>query len=191
VIGTTVFLILISIQMRSTNATVAQTARNAALNRAETMATWIEEDLGAMGRNRDDGDPIYQGISREDDEDSPTGSVLTSITYFYENDAGTADSTEIEYGLDESTRVINGEERTLYSLTRRENGTADGGTSATLGYFDIQFIDGNATPTTDENSIRGIRAQFSVVSPFQNEETTLHEVHRMVVVPYTPALDEE
>jgi hypothetical protein len=190
-IGTTVILILISIQMRSTNTTVAQMSRNVALNQAETMATWLEEDLESMGRNMGDDDTIYDPIEREENDGSPTDSVLTGLTYYYENESG--DKTEIEYDVgDEETRTIAGTDRPIYKLSREQKqkgSVVGGGTSTSLGYFDVRFVDEDAEETTTEDSIQAIRVRFSVVPPFQNDESTLDEVHRMVVVPYTPAQD--
>lgn len=183
-IGTTVFLILITIQMRSTNATVAQTGRSVALNQAETVATWLEEDLESMGRNMGDGDTIHDPIGRETNDASPTGSVLTELTYYYKNESGS--TITIEYTVErEDPPTIAGDERPVYELSR----SAGGGTPASLGYFDVRFVDKYAEETTVEDSTRAIRVQFSVVPPFQNDQSTLDEVHRMVVVPYTPAQD--
>ena len=55
----TVILILFTIQMRATNMSVSESARNQALSQAETFATWLEEDLEAAGRNRGDSEPVF------------------------------------------------------------------------------------------------------------------------------------
>jgi len=196
----TVMLMLVSIQMRATSANVAQTGRYAALNQARTVATWVEEDLKAMGRNRDEGDSIFDIVAasnRVENAHSPTGTVLRSssdpagLTLYYESGAGT--DTTLTYELIEAdTRTVDGTERTVYRLRRQKNGTVSGGSGAGLGYFDISFLDRNANrvsnPTANRESIRAIRAQFSVLPPVQNDETALSEIHRMVVVPYGPAL---
>lgn len=186
VIGTTAFLILISIQMRSTNTAVVQTGRSVALNQSETMATWLENDLESMGRNMDSDETIYENVERESSNASPTDSMMTGLTYYYESESNTPTKIEYDVGSKE-TRTIAGEKRTVYRLSREQNDGADGGTSVSLGYFDIQFVDEYAEQTTVENDIQAIRVRFSVVPPFQNDRSTLNEVHRMVVVPYTPA----
>lgn len=186
VVGTTVLLILMSIQMRATRTSVAQSGRSMALKQTETLATWLEQDLEAMGRNLDDSETVFTVSERTSNENSPTGSTLIeeeALTFNYRDGGG---DTTIKYAVVEADeQTVSGETRRLYELIRSPNG----GSSATLGYFDIRFIDENAQTTTNEDEIRGIRVRFSVVSPFQNYETTLQEVHRMVVVPYTPALD--
>lgn len=196
----TVMLMLVSIQMRATNANVAQTGRYAALNQAQTVATWVEEDLKAMGRNRDEGDPIFDIVAtgnRVENTNSPTGTVLRTssdpagLTLYYESAAGT--DTTLTYELVEAdTRTVDGTERTVYQLRRQKNGSVSGGSGAVLGYFDVHFLDRNANrvsnPAANRGAIRAIRAQFSVLPRFQNDETVLSEIHRMVVVPYAPAL---
>lgn len=185
VVGMTVFLILVSIQMRATRTSVAQSARSMALKQAETLATWMEQDLEAMGRNLDDSETVYEVGDRTSNKNSPTESTLASgeaLKFYY-------DKKTIRYNVEADPQTIDGKPRTLYEFERTKNGASAGGSPTTLGYFDIRFIDENAEPTTDESKIRGIRVHFSVVSPFQNDETTLQEIHRMVVVPYAPNRD--
>jgi hypothetical protein len=188
-VGTTVLLILMAIQMRATGEQVAQTARNAALNQTQSLATWLEEDLEAMGRNRASGEVVFEGIDRVENEASPTGEVLTDLTFRYEDESG--DVTTIVYEVrnpDDETRTIAGEERPVYTLERQ---AAGGGTSPALGYFDLRFIDGNATPVSNpaanRGEIRALRLHFSVVPSYSSDRMILDEIHRMVVVPYTPA----
>lgn len=195
VIGTTVFLILISIQMRATNANVAQTSRKVALKQAQTLATWLEEDLGQMGRNMDS--TPFMPPERTGEEASPMGETFDpdenpAFEFEYEDENG--NPTTVQYSVQESPDSpvdVDGGSRTLYELER----SGGGGSSATLGYFDIQFLDRNAqfldetAVTNNPDAIQSIRIHFSVVAPFRNDETTLHEVHRMVVVPYPPAQD--
>ncbi len=180
VVGLTVLLILASLQMRMTKSSVTQAGRKAALNQAQTFATWLEDDLGRMGRNRGSGEVFSIG-GRSNQDASPTGKVLDDFTFHFEDDSGS--ETTIEYSIAERET----EARTLYDLTR--NG-GDGRTSR-LGYFDIRFLDRNAqvvpNPESNEGRIQSVRVQFSVVAPFQNDQTDVREVHRMVVVPYTPA----
>ena len=180
VTGLTVILILASLQLRMTRSSVTQSGRKVALNQAETFATWLEDDLGRMGRNRGDGE-VFSVDSRFDQEASPTEKVLQDFTFYFEDENGT--ETAVEYRVDER----NTEERTLYQLTR--NG--GDGQASRLGYFDIRFLDQDAgvisKPESNEGRIQSVRVQFSVVAPFQNEQTDVGEVHRMVVIPYTPA----
>ncbi|MFP4229067.1 MAG: hypothetical protein ACLFTE_09595 [Salinivenus sp.] len=180
VAGLTVILILASLQMRMTKSSVTQTGRKAALNQAESFATWLEDDLGRMGRNREEGEVFSMG-SRSDEEASPTGAVLRDFTFYSEDDTGT--ETTVEYTIEEE----DSDEQTLYELTR--NG--GDGQATRLGYFDVRFLDRDAevisNPEANEGRIQSVRVQFSVVAPFQNDQTDVGEVHRMVVVPYAPA----
>lgn len=176
VAGLTVILILASLQVRMTKSSATQAGRKAALNQAQTFATWLEDDLGRMGRNRE-GETVFSIGSRSNQDASPTGKVLDDFTFYFEEN----DSTE--YALDER----DADDRTLYDLTR--NG--GDGRATRLGYFDIRFLDRDAevisNPESSEGRIQSVRVQFSVVAPFQNDQTDVGEVHRMVVVPYIPA----
>lgn len=192
-IATTVVLILISVQMRTTNANIAQVGRSGALGGAESFATWIEEDLEAMGQNISESDTVFSDPVRQSEDASPTGAVLKDLTFHYRRSIGGADTT-VTYDLAEAdTQMVGDEERVLYQLNRSKNGSDAGGSPVRLGYFDVRFVGPTAgeitNPTANRSKIEALRAHFSVVSPIQNDETTLREVHRMVAVPYTPAHD--
>ena len=182
----TVILILFTIQMRATNTSVSESARNQALSQAETFATWLEEDLEAAGRNRDDSEPVFSYDGWYDNSQSPTDSTLEGLTFYYRDVEGGA-TTTINYEIEDRTRTVAGTTRTVYRLTRQENGSEDGQSPSSLGYFDLRFVGKNGRPTTTRDSIRGIRVQYSVLTPFRTEQSTLTEAHRMVVVPYAPA----
>lgn len=192
VVSMTVLLILVSIQMRATSTNVAQTSRNATLNQARILATWLEEDVKVMGQHMEEENP-FEAPTRSPNTSSPTDSTLDAFSFsYYENEGGA--KTTIEYLLSESdTMQVDGEQRILYNLERQRNGVVEGGGPATLGYFDVQFVGRNAGPVSNpiqnEEDIRAVRVHFSVVMPFQNDENILNEVHRKVVVPYLPAHD--
>lgn len=189
IVGMTVLLILITIQIRATSANVQQTSRAIAFGQAETLATWLEEDLSQMGRNFD-GQP-FTFPDRSEESGSPTGSTLDANNHdskadfeFKYKDEDGGEST-IEYRL----RYADGK-NPPYELDRSDGGSGgEGGRAGPLGYFDLQFIDENASPTTSIDQIQAIRVRFSVVAPFRNDDTMLREIHRMVVVPYAPAQD--
>jgi len=188
VISGTVVLILFTVQMRAMNSSIAQTGRNVALNRVQTFATWLEQDLQRVGRNRADDEDVIKVLDREkvDEGQSPTDTTLSTFSFCF--GSGNCATPDVTYQLDSESRTVGDNERTVYQLTR----TPDGQSPPDLGYFDLQFVDENATvvgnPQVNRSRIRAIRVHFSVITPFQNEESTLEEVHRMVVVPYTPAL---
>ena len=192
-IATTVVLVLISVQMRATSANVAQVGRSGALGGAESFATWVEQDLEAMGRHISVSETVFSSPVRQSDSHSPTGEALESLTFYYRTDEGSPKTT-IPYEVTEvDTQTIGSEKRTLYQLSRSKNGTDVGGSPVRLGYFDVRCLDRTAgvvtNPAANRSKIEALRAHFSVVSPTQNDETKLQEVHRMVVVPYTPAHD--
>lgn len=191
-IATTVVLVLISIQMRATNANVAQIGRSAAMKGAETFATWIEQDLEAMGRHISESDTAFFSPVRQVNDDSPTGEVLEKLTFYYRESEG-GPKKKITYEVVEAdTQTVGVDKRVLYRLDRTKDGGDAGGGPVTLGYFDIHFVDRMAeevtNPVSNRHKVEAIRASFSVVPPIQNDETKLQEVHRMVVVPYNPAL---
>lgn len=190
VIGMTIFLILASLQMRTTKSSVTQSARKAALAETESAATWIEEDLKAMGKNLDDSTEAFTNPSRSGDEYSPTGSTLEDLSFRYRESLGDTITTVDYEVVSSDTMTVDGETRTLYGLERQKNGIGDGGASATLGYFDVQFVGKDAgeiaNPQSNEGQIRGVHVHFSVIAPYRNNETVLHEVHRKVAVPYAP-----
>jgi hypothetical protein len=191
-IATTVVLVLISVQMRATSANVAQVGKSAALGGAETFATWVEQDLEAMGRHISVSETVFSSPARQPNGNSPTGEVLEGLTFYYQKTKG-GPKTSVTYDLVETdTQTVEGEKRVLYQLSRSKDGIETGGSPVTLGYFDVRFLNRTAgevtNPTANRSKIEAIRAHFSVVSPIQNDETKLEEVHRMVVVPYNPAL---
>lgn len=195
VVSGMVILVLFSVQMRATNSSVAQTGRNVALNQARTFATWLEQDLQRMGRNIPEGDKVFTPPSREDMAASATGKTLSTgddvFAFYYRKIPGSSGKTPVTYDIESETRDVGGDPRTLFQLTRQVGGGDDGQSPPNLGYFDIQFVDGNAglvDPKKNPDRIQAIRVHFSIVPPFQNDETPLDEVHRMVVVPFTPAL---
>jgi len=191
VIAMTVVLILISIQMRASSSNLARSGRNQALNEAKTMAAWIEEDLESMGKNIKKSETIFPALSRQASDHSPTGAVLQDLAFQYRATKSGPDTTVSYRVTDAFTKTVQGEDRTLYQLNRETDGSPTGGSGATLGYFDVHFLGPTAgritSPNANRDKIEAVRAHFSVISPFQSDETTLHEVHRMVVVPYTPA----
>lgn len=192
-VSMTVLLLLVTIQLRATRSSTAQTARQAALGHAQTLATWMEEDLESMGRNVD-GVPFEDPTAsppRYATEDSPTGATLAELTFFLRTLAG--DTTTVRYSVQETdSATIKGKQRPVYELTRWQDGTEDGGSAGDLGYFDVQFLDRDAArvpdPVNNTGEIRAIRVHFSVVLFAQNREVTIAEVHRMIVIPYAPAL---
>lgn len=191
VVATTVLLILAALQLRASKLSTAASSQDAALTQSEEIATWMEEDLEAMGRHMAPSDTVFGGILRTNEDASPTDSVLTSLSFQYKDGAGGTLRT-VEYDVSAvETTTVEGEERTLYELSRTKDGVGAGQTPGMLGYIDIQFLDRTAAvipkPVANDDNIEALRVHFSVVLPHRNDKTSLTEIHRMVAFPYTPA----
>ena len=191
VVATTVLLILAALQLRASKLSTAASSQDAALTQSEEIATWMEEDLEAMGRHMAPSDTVFGGIVRTNDDGSPTDSVLTSLSFQYKDSAGGALRT-VEYDVSAvETTTVEGEERTLYELSQTKDGAGADQTPGMLGYIDIQFLDRTAAvipkPVANDDNIEALRVHFSVVLPHRNDRTSLTEIHRMVAFPYTPA----
>jgi len=144
-----------------------------------------------MGRHMAASDTVFGGIGRTSDDASPTDSVLTGLSFQYKDSAGGAVRT-VEYAVTTAeTATVDGDERTLYELSRTKDGAGAGRTPGMLGYIDVQFLDRTAAavshPVANADQIEALRVHFSVVLPHRNDKTRLKEVHRMVAFPYTPA----
>jgi len=193
VVGTTVLLILASLQLRAMELSTAASGQEAALTQSEEIATWMEEDLESMGRHLTSTDTVFGGLSRVENKASPTDSVLTSLSFQYKDSAGGVVQT-VEYNVSAAkTDRVEGEERTLYELSRTKGGSSAGRTPGMLGYIDVQFLDRTAAsisaPRANVDQIEALRVHFSVISPYRNSNSGVKEVHRMVAFPYTPAHD--
>lgn len=173
-ISTTVFLILISIQMRATQINTARTSRNIANTQAQNLATWLEEDLSRIGQNMSPDETPYDEPTKLD------GSQWhTEFSFDYVDASGTQN---VQYDLEKTgeTRVIDGEEKDLFELKR-----APGGASASnLEYFRIDLLNEDGNPASTPGDVEFVRARFSVIAPFQTEETFPKRVRRSIAVPY-------
>ncbi|MCS3696823.1 hypothetical protein [Salinibacter ruber] len=191
VVGTTVLLILASLQLRAMELSTAASGQEAALTQSEEIATWMEEDLESMGRHIMTTDTVFGGLSRTKNEVSPTDSVLTGLSFQYKENAGGAAQT-VQYDVSAvKTDRVEGKDRTLYQLSRTKGGVSAGRTPEMLGYIDVQFLDRTAAaisaPRANTDQIEALRVHFSVISPYRNSKSGVKEVHRMVAFPYTPA----
>lgn len=175
-IAMTVILILASIQMEATQANTARVSRNMVNTQAQEFATWMEEDLSRIGQN------LSSSVTPYTDPVDSTQWHTTEFSFQYVDPSNGL--VEVEYDLKKTgdTTVIDGNEKELLRLER----SPDGRGPARLGYFKIDLLDKFAEPTSSEDSLEFVRARFSVIAPFQNEETFPRRVRRSVVVPYRP-----
>ena len=197
VIAMTVLLILASMQMRATRQQVAQTSQNIVQRQAGQLTTWLEEDLGRIGKNMSDDEVAIDTLVRKD-------SAITKEFVFEHkkyNSTGTAETVEVRYRVDStgSSREIHMGGTTdtvaLYQLTREKKvggggWQAKGGSIPALEYFDVDLLDRNAEPVPDsisgDSSVRSVRVRFSLVAPYQNEELAVPASRTNVVIARYP-----
>lgn len=190
-------LILLSIQARATQNNVAQVSRNRMEELTQTFATWLEKDLERMGENFEESERVPFENPMYTEADGGTD-ITTQFTFY--RDSTTSSDDEQEYRIatryevnQAGTRMVDGTEKTLYKLTRtRRSKEMDGGGWSTwssaqgvspsaLGYFKIDLLDQDANPVSNpesnEENVHSIRIRFSVVSPFQNQQTFPQATH--------------
>jgi Tfp pilus assembly protein PilE len=192
VIAMTVVLILAAIQVRATQQNVAQTSRHIVKSQAQTLASWMEDDLEQLGENMTADGIAFDAPQKEDSEWAPGGWITREFS-FYRDSSDVR--LETRYEIDSTgTQTVDGETRTLYELKRYHEGFQDGESSPTLGYFDVDMLDRNAdviaNPATNRDSVRSIRVQFSVVAPYQNREMSIRVVHFGSVVVRNPLAED-
>lgn len=190
VISMTVFLILVSIQTQATQINTARTSRNVAKTQAHQLATWMEEDLAEMGKNMTVGAAAF-----ENPQDS-TQWHTTQFTFKHDSLLASGDTVQVKtrYDLEKSgARMVDGTTETLYEVQRSRKVGSDpwqskGQSTGNLGYFEINMLDKDAipisNPTVNRDDVECIRVRFSVIAPFQNEDTSLRRVYRSIVIPY-------
>ncbi len=192
IIAMSVFLLLVTIQFRTTQTNIAQTSRNIVKEQAQGFATWLEDDLEKMGQNIGPGSAPPYNVAFDDPTDS--SGVTVDFTFYQDSIVSTSSTMRVatQYRVKKTgTRVVEADTVDLYQLTRyRQEGASaswveDGRSIDALGYFDVDMLNRDAQPIinprsaaqTDQDTVRSTRVRFSVVAPFQNEKTSLRVVH--------------
>lgn len=192
IIAMSVFLLLVTIQFRTTQSNIAQTSRNIVKEQAQGFATWLEDDLETMGQNIGPGSAPPYNVAFENPVDS--SGVTVDFTFYQDSILSTTTTMRVEtrYRVKKTgTRVVKADTMDLYQLTRfRKEGAGgmweeDGRSINALGYFDVDMLNRDAQPIASPRSaaqanpdtVRSTRVRFSVVAPFQNEQTSLRVVH--------------
>lgn len=177
-IAMTVILILASIQMEATQANTARVSRNMVNTQAQEFATWLEEDLSRIGQN------LPSSVTPYTDPVASDSSQWHTAEFSFEYVDPSLGAVDVQYDLQGTgeTAIIDGNEKELLRLER----SPDGGSPARLGYFRLDLLDKFGNSASSEGAIEFVRARFSVIAPFQNEETFPRRVRRSVVVPYRP-----
>ena len=203
VIAMTVILILASVQLRATKQDVAGTAHYVMKQSTKQLSSWLQEDLGKIGKNMSGESVPVDAMVVADDES--TAEWLTK-EFVFERDSietgGNRVTVKVRYDVQKTgTRTIEGEERDVFQLTReRKVGSNSwepaGGSAAALEYFDVDMLDKNAEPVedpvtklqNDPDIVRSVRIRFSVVPPFQNDQLPVSASRtNTVVAQYLPA----
>ena len=202
VIAMTVILVLASMQLRATEQQVATTAHYVMKQRTTQLSSWLQEDLGKIGKNMSgESVPVDTMVVANGD----SAKWLTK-EFVFERDSiesgGNRVRVKVRYDVQETgTRTIEGEERDVFQLTRKQKVGSNswepaGGSAATLEYFDVDMLDKNAEPVkdpvtklqTDPDTVRSVRIRFSVVPPFQNDQLPVAASRtNTVVAQYLPA----
>ena len=202
VIAMTVILVLASMQLRATEQQVATTAHYVTKQRTTQLSSWLQEDLGKIGKNMSgESVPVDTMVVAVGD----SAKWLTK-KFVFERDSietgGNRVTVKVRYDVQQTgTRTIGGEERDVFQLTReRKVGSnsweSAGGSAAALEYFDVDMLDKNAEPVkdpvtklqTDPDTVRSVRIRFSVVPPFQNDQLPVSASRtNTVVAQYLPA----
>lgn len=190
-ISMTVLLILVSIQTEATQTNTARTSRNAVKGQAHQFATWMEEDLAEMGRNMTAGSAAFE--NPQDSTDWHTTQFTFKQDSLLAGGGGTV-RVKTRYQLEKAgTRTVDGKTEALYEVQRSQKVGSDpwnsrGQSPSSLGYFEVNMLDRNGNPVsnpkTNRDSVESVRVRFSVIAPFQNDDTLLRRVRRSTVVPY-------
>lgn len=187
-------LILLSIQSRATQNSVAEVSRNRMGELTQTFASWLERDIERMGENFENGEraPFDNPVSPEG---SGGTDITTQFTFYRDSTTSSGDEYRIATRYEvaqKGTRTVDGTSKPIYQLTRKKRERPKGGSwdswsgskgvsPSSLGYFQIDLLDKDANPVDDpkENAdqVHSVRVRFSVVSPFQNAQTFPRATH--------------
>lgn len=190
VIGTSIFLTLMGMQMRTTEMGIDQTSSYMMKNQAASLSTWIEEDILELGTNIDKA----VSVPFENPVVDQSGNT-TEFTFYRDSintDVAPPDTMRIStrYQLAQSGYSIStGDTTTVYTLTRSERlGTGswvDNGKSVPLiSVFSIEMLDRDAEPVAnpataaaaDPTAIRNTRIRFAMVPPVTTKRATISQI---------------
>ena len=186
IIAVTTTLLIFSIQSQATQGNAARTARNVTKQQAQTFASWLEKDLGRVGANisQDERIPFEEPVTAQ----TEGGTRLTEKFTYYRDEVDSENDEETRIATRYQVEKVEDEPKDLYQLTRqtKEDGSgswsdAEGRSSPTLGYFQVDMLDKDAglvsSPNSSFDDVRMIRVRFSVLPPFDNEESVLGATH--------------
>jgi len=192
-----VLLMLLFLRQRMVEVNVEQLATYTVKKQAVDLATWLEDDLLTVGEN--------MNLTEKRFEDPKQSGLNTTEFTFYRDSvdtsapAGTAPiRIATRYTLAPAgTRTLQGESISVYQLIRetRENSGSwkeDGRTAPLLSYFRIDMLNGDVLPISKDvvsgkevsqlaiekpDTLRNTRVRFTMVTPIENERTTLRKYY--------------
>jgi hypothetical protein len=203
VIAMTVILVLASMQLRATKQQVATTAHYVMKQRTTQLSSWLQEDLGKIGKNMSSDSVAVNKLTVPNDDSTAR---WRTDEFVFERDSieksGNRVTVKVRYDVrNTGTRTIEGEERDVFQLTReRKVGSnsweSAGGSAATLEYFDVDLLNKDAVRVENPeqhleavpDTVRSVRVRFSVLPPFQNDQLPVAASRtNTVVAQYLPA----
>jgi hypothetical protein len=162
-------------QFRAQQATVEQTIAYMSKKQTLEFADMLEQELKLVGAGRDEGEDMIESIVP--DAYGNTG----SFTFWRAEPLGP--DLEIVYTLAVADSVqVEGDWVRRFQLTRTENGTAAGGSPATLRSFNLQLLDsgGGAASVADAELIR---VSFINMYPVGNpDDMAIRQTHWGITV---------
>ena len=189
-VGATVFLMLLSTQLRVTEMNVEQTTSYMMKNQASSLATWVEEDILQIGQN------IDKEVEAPYENPIQSNGVTTQFT-FYRDSVNTTitppDTIRVStrYETEEvGYRIVDQDTVTVLRLNRTvKYGTgswiAEGQSPPLVSVFRVDMLDADAqivadpvaALAADPLAVRNTRIRFAMVAPYDLERSTLQQVY--------------
>ena len=180
IVGSAVFLIVLSINTRIAEMGVDEVSNYVAKRYGTDLAEWMEEDLLRLGEGIEDpGEATF-----ENPVDS--ANVMTKSFTFYRDSVGVG-RLGIRYDLEYVAKgEVAGEAVNLYRVLRYErlgggSWSYTGGAVPLISYFKVDMLDRNAedvnNPKANRDEVRNTRIRFTIVTPFQTNRTAIRKVH--------------
>ena len=190
IIGATVMLMLLSLNLRMVDINMESTSTYMVKNQANDLATWMEEDLLKLGDN------IDRTLEVPFLNPTDSGGVTTQFTFYRDSIDTTVDPQDTiriatRFTLNQTgVRLVNDDTIEVYRIVRDQqwNGGAwfhTGSSSPMLSFMQIDVLDGDANALADPvnaatinpDSVQNTRISFSMVTPFETDRTLLRQVY--------------
>ena len=179
IVGSVVFLIILSINTRIAEMSVDEVSNYVAKRYGTDLAEWMEEDLLKLGEGLDD----PSDVTFENPIDS--ANITKSFT-FYRDSVGLG-TLGIRYDLEYVAKGdVAGTPVNLFRVLRYEKlGSGSwnytGGAVPLISFFKVDMLDRNAEnvsdPKLNKDQVRNTRVRFTIVTPFQTGRTAIRKIH--------------